>query len=354
MRRRLFTLLSAASLALLVVACVLWWRSDRHPPEGEDSMTWLWGGRRYTVRSDGGRVTLYAPPAADPGTRPVRGLPPFRHDPDSVRNHGAIVPSDFEATRTLAQGLNGVPPAPDAPSLGEAVSRIRNTDLRWEATAAEEFEEQDLGLKTVVGVHWETRWHTRWGSPAYPLDRPDHELQNVPGHFLVTVSIDPAYPPGKIVPALLPALESPDSFAAAHVLLMRHTATRDRLSGAPWVAAKSLEFDVDGLRIWCDIKPDDPAAHIVWTDDAAARVDAGSLPAIRDRWHRRLDVRAGSAPWWSVAAALAAMPTAKAARAATLRRLRRRRGRSGRCPACGYDLRATPGRCPECGAAAGG
>ena len=28
---------------------------------------------------------------------------------------------------------------------------------------------------------------------------------------------------------------------------------------------------------------------------------------------------------------------------------RRRHAHSGRCPACGYDLRATPGRCPECG-----
>jgi hypothetical protein len=32
------------------------------------------------------------------------------------------------------------------------------------------------------------------------------------------------------------------------------------------------------------------------------------------------------------------------------RRLRDRREQSGHCPACGYDLRATPGRCPECGA----
>jgi len=56
-------------------------------------------------------------------------------------------------------------------------------------------------------------------------------------------------------------------------------------------------------------------------------------------------------PYWFLTLASAILP------ATWLRkfiRRRRERGRAsrGHCPACGYDLRASPDRCPECGTAA--
>jgi hypothetical protein len=51
-------------------------------------------------------------------------------------------------------------------------------------------------------------------------------------------------------------------------------------------------------------------------------------------------------PHWALAAVAAVLPAWQYGR--HMRR-GRRRTRAGLCPACGYDLRATPDRCPECG-----
>jgi hypothetical protein len=70
-------------------------------------------------------------------------------------------------------------------------------------------------------------------------------------------------------------------------------------------------------------------------------------------WHTRrragaVESAAVSAPFWALAAAAAALALGRAVPRLVSAR-RRRRQRAGLCPACGYDLRATPERCPECG-----
>ncbi|HWE93182.1 MAG TPA: hypothetical protein VG269_04345 [Tepidisphaeraceae bacterium] len=71
--------------------------------------------------------------------------------------------------------------------------------------------------------------------------------------------------------------------------------------------------------------------------------DGGTIPATNPSGfsQRILPAWNGGVPLWFLAAAFLLLPM--------VHRLTRRRPIPGQCPACGYDLRATPDRCPECG-----
>jgi hypothetical protein len=60
---------------------------------------------------------------------------------------------------------------------------------------------------------------------------------------------------------------------------------------------------------------------------------------------KRVSLLSVGAPVWFLVVLTAVAPVQKLLRTLTIRR----RTRQGQCPACGYDLRATPDRCPECG-----
>jgi hypothetical protein len=87
---------------------------------------------------------------------------------------------------------------------------------------------------------------------------------------------------------------------------------------------------------------DDPPTHRL-----PARLRNLGFAVERRREGNNYDSRLVLVPLWLPLLLLAAT-TLWLARL-TARARREERSKAGLCPACGYDLRATPGRCPECG-----
>ena len=66
-----------------------------------------------------------------------------------------------------------------------------------------------------------------------------------------------------------------------------------------------------------------------------------------DLW--RFERTCVTVPYWFLTLFSLTYPSYAGAAELRRRTRLRRESRAGRCPACGYDLRATPERCPECG-----
>lgn len=177
-------------------------------------------------------------------------------------------------------------------------------------------------------------------------------------------------PAGGCFRPLLDALDDPERFAIAHVVLCESAPTpplptpRAGFPAASWsletiqggiyrdIGRHQIVGYYDGMRI--ELPPGgagwnaDPFFAAVY-QGPASRYDPAQMPALRDLWFSRMAQPVASCRYWPLVL-LSALPALLWLAFRWRRRslVRRRRGR-GLCTACGYDLRATPGRCPECG-----
>jgi hypothetical protein len=166
---------------------------------------------------------------------------------------------------------------------------------------------------------------------------------------------------------LLVALENPQRFVAAHVVLLRMRSSGG-LVPTSW-DGKTLREQWGGLDV--ELHPAVPSKRPVTDRDADrthvqmdfpqkietycrgerdVRIDPAQLPKILRQWHDLLDVPVFQIPYAVLILPLLLPPGIWCRRRWQINHAKR----AGLCPRCGYDLRATKDRCPECGLDVGG
>lgn len=88
----------------------------------------------------------------------------------------------------------------------------------------------------------------------------------------------------------------------------------------------------------------DPVPGLIWAEHWITQYVGGRPPVT---WVQRRD---GRLDYWLPVLISLLIPFTRLG----LWRWRQRLPQAGHCPACGYDLRASPERCPECGRPSGG
>jgi hypothetical protein len=342
--RRLLTLLSAFSLLLCSAAGVMWWRSWWHPAAEEDRLSWLTsGGDRMTIRSDAGRVTLFEPPAGNldavaqlpqvPSTRP--GSSEVWYMPRRI----AFADPQFQ--------VFGRAPSVALPTLRETLAALRSDQVEWFVKSTKPTAATGPSARTC-------RYLVQIESPAFLLSKHNIFEWRTDMSRQALTEIPPAFRSADAIPSLLPALEDPQRFVIAHLLLRHLYPQPMSMMGYDGAEVMNGTYQVDGLNVRVSEGKLLQVYEPVWSvREGVPSIDPAQLPRIRDQWHRRLDVTKASASWWSITTTLALMPLVWLT--AFVRRALRRRQRQSRglCRVCGYDLRASGGRCPECGNVAG-